>query len=160
MRRAPESHTAAQNRRGRVCDGSRSYGRSKVPRHKGHRHMTAGEAGAPMGPSLAPLAGRGRGEGPIANMTVAPAELTLPATPTRRGGFRAYIRRHPTIVIGATLLGLMALMMAISACLTAAFNPGKNKQGRPPIRKTINESGEWQISGDRDSPESAGSSWR
>ena len=40
MRRAPESHTAAQNRRGRVSDGSRSYGRSKVPRHKGQRHMT------------------------------------------------------------------------------------------------------------------------
>jgi hypothetical protein len=46
MRRAPETHTAAQNRRGRVSDGSRSYGRSKVPRHKGQRHMTAGEAGA------------------------------------------------------------------------------------------------------------------
>jgi hypothetical protein len=45
MRRAPETHTAAQNRRGRVSDGSRSYGRSKVPRHKGQRHMTAGDVG-------------------------------------------------------------------------------------------------------------------
>ena len=58
MRRAPETHTAAQNRRGRVSDGSRSYGRSKVPRHKGQRHMTAGDAWARPDPSLQPLSVR------------------------------------------------------------------------------------------------------
>jgi peptide/nickel transport system permease protein len=49
-------------------------------------------------------------------MTVAPTELALLAAPSvRRSGVRAYVRRHPTIVIGGALLGLMAL--------TAIFAP-------------------------------------
>jgi len=44
-------------------------------------------------------------------MTVAPGDLSLLVVPTaRRSGVRTYVRRHPTIVIGATLLGLMAAM--------------------------------------------------
>jgi peptide/nickel transport system permease protein len=44
-------------------------------------------------------------------MTVAPVEFTaLAAAPARRRGIWAYIRRHPTIVAGAALLALMALM--------------------------------------------------
>jgi len=43
-------------------------------------------------------------------MTVAPTDLAVFAAPAvRRGRVWAYIRRHPTIVIGGTLLGLMAL---------------------------------------------------
>jgi peptide/nickel transport system permease protein len=49
-------------------------------------------------------------------MTVAPTDLALLAAPAvRHGGVWAYIRRHPTIVIGGALLGLMAL--------TAIFAP-------------------------------------
>jgi peptide/nickel transport system permease protein len=44
-------------------------------------------------------------------MTVAQTDLVLVAAPTARPrGARTYIRRHPTIVIGGILIGLMALM--------------------------------------------------
>src|SRR5215831_4884623 len=44
-------------------------------------------------------------------MTVAPTDFAVLAGPAvRRGGAWAYVRRHPTIVIGGALLGLMALM--------------------------------------------------
>jgi len=49
-------------------------------------------------------------------MTVAPTDFAILAAPAvRRGGAWAYVRRHPTIVIGGALLGLMAL--------TAIFAP-------------------------------------
>src|ERR1700741_1829991 len=64
-------------------------------------------------------------------MTVAPVELALLAAPTaRRRGIGAYIRRHPTIVIGATLLALMALM-AIFAPYLGTVDP----QALSPIRR-------------------------
>jgi peptide/nickel transport system permease protein len=51
-------------------------------------------------------------------MTVAPAELALAAVPSgRRRGVAAYVRRHPTIVIGGGLLGLMALMAVFAPYL-------------------------------------------
>ena len=51
-------------------------------------------------------------------MTVAPTDLTVLAAPIRRRrGVRAYVRRHPTIVFGATLLGLMALMAVFAPYL-------------------------------------------
>ena len=64
-------------------------------------------------------------------MTVAPVDLALIAGPSaRRRGVWAYIRRHPTIVIGATLLGLMALM-AIFAPYLGTVDP----QALSPIRR-------------------------
>ena len=64
-------------------------------------------------------------------MTVAPTDLALPAAPSAsRRGLRAYIRRHPTIVIGATLLVLMALM-AIFAPYLGTVDP----QALSPIRR-------------------------
>src|SRR5215831_889296 len=64
-------------------------------------------------------------------MTVLPAELaTLAAPPVRRRGAWAYIRRHPTIVIGGTLLTLMALM-AIFAPYLGTVDP----QALSPIRR-------------------------
>jgi peptide/nickel transport system permease protein len=43
-------------------------------------------------------------------VTVAPTDFAVLAAPAvRRAGVRAYVRRHPTIVIGGVLLGLMAL---------------------------------------------------
>ncbi len=51
-------------------------------------------------------------------MTVAPADLAvLAAAPAGKRGVWAYIRRHPTIVIGAVLLGLMALMAVFAPYL-------------------------------------------
>ena len=51
-------------------------------------------------------------------MTVAPTDLAALAAPReRRRGVRTYIRRHPTIVIGAILLGLMALMAVFAPYL-------------------------------------------
>ena len=56
-------------------------------------------------------------------MTVAPTDLAVLAAPRERSrGVWAYIRRHPTIVIGATLLGLMALM-AVFAPLLGTVDP-------------------------------------
>jgi peptide/nickel transport system permease protein len=64
-------------------------------------------------------------------MTVAPIDLALAAAPVaRRRSVWAYIRRHPTIVIGATLLGLMALM-AIFAPYLGTVDP----QALAPIRR-------------------------
>jgi len=64
-------------------------------------------------------------------MTVAPADLTLLAAPAvRKGGVRTYIRRHPTIVIGAGLLGLMVLM-AVLAPYLGTVDP----QALSPIRR-------------------------
>jgi peptide/nickel transport system permease protein len=64
-------------------------------------------------------------------MTVAPADLALLAGPdVRKGGVRTYIRRHPTIVIGAGLLGLMALM-AVFAPYLGTVDP----QALSPIRR-------------------------
>jgi peptide/nickel transport system permease protein len=64
-------------------------------------------------------------------MTIAPAELALPAAPTvRRRGAWAYVRRHPTIVIGGTLLGLMVLM-AIFAPYLGTVDP----QALSPIQR-------------------------
>jgi peptide/nickel transport system permease protein len=51
-------------------------------------------------------------------MTIAPADLAvLAAAPAGKRGVWAYIRRHPTIVIGAVLLGLMALMAVFAPYL-------------------------------------------
>ena len=64
-------------------------------------------------------------------MTVLPAEFaTLAAPPVRRSGAWAYVRRHPTIVIGGALLGLMALM-AIFAPYLGTVDP----QALSPIRR-------------------------
>jgi peptide/nickel transport system permease protein len=64
-------------------------------------------------------------------MTVAPVEITaLTAAPARRHGVWASIRRHPTIVIGATLLALMALM-AIFAPYLGTVDP----QALSPIQR-------------------------
>ncbi len=50
-------------------------------------------------------------------MTVAPADLALAAPAARRRGLRTYIRRHPTIVVGGVLLGLMVLMAVLAPYL-------------------------------------------
>src|SRR5271169_76363 len=51
-------------------------------------------------------------------MTVAPTDLALVAAPAARGrGVRTYIRRHPTIVIGGILIGLMVLMAVFAPYL-------------------------------------------
>jgi peptide/nickel transport system permease protein len=64
-------------------------------------------------------------------VTVAPAELTLLDTaPLRRGRLRTYLRRHPTMVFGGLLLGLMALM-AIFAPYLGTVDP----QALSPIRR-------------------------
>src|SRR6201993_3773577 len=65
-------------------------------------------------------------------MTVAPADLTLPAAPAtrRRGGLRIYIRRHPTIIIGGVLLPMMALMAIFSPYLGTV-----DPQALSPIRR-------------------------
>ncbi len=64
-------------------------------------------------------------------MTIAPIDLAVLALPSaRKRGAWAYIRRHPTIVFGATLLGLMALM-AIFAPYLGTVDP----QALSPIRR-------------------------
>ena len=64
-------------------------------------------------------------------MTVAPTDLAVLAAPSvRKRGVRDTVRRHPTIVIGATLLGLMALM-AIFAPYLGTVDP----QALSPIRR-------------------------
>jgi peptide/nickel transport system permease protein len=64
-------------------------------------------------------------------MTVAPADLALPATRTnRKSGLRNYIRRHPTIIVGGVLLTMMALM-AIFAPYLGTVDP----QALSPIRR-------------------------
>jgi peptide/nickel transport system permease protein len=64
-------------------------------------------------------------------MTIAPADLALPAAPvTRSRGLRTYIRRHPTIIIGGVLLTIMALM-AIFAPYLGTVDP----QALSPIRR-------------------------
>jgi peptide/nickel transport system permease protein len=51
-------------------------------------------------------------------MTVAPTDLAILAAPIeRRRGARTYIRRHPTIVIGGMLIGLMVLMAVFAPYL-------------------------------------------
>ena len=64
-------------------------------------------------------------------MTVAPTDFAVLAAPAiRRGGVWNYVRRHPTIVIGGTLLGLMA-MSAIFAPWLGTVDP----QALAPIRR-------------------------
>ncbi len=64
-------------------------------------------------------------------MTVAPADLAFPAAPTtRRSGLRTYVRRHPTIIVGAVLLTMMGLM-AIFAPYLGTVDP----QALSPIRR-------------------------
>src|SRR6516162_7411892 len=64
-------------------------------------------------------------------MTVAPADLALiDARSVRRGGLLTYIRRHPTMVIGGALLGLMVLM-AVFAPYLGTVDP----QALSPIRR-------------------------
>ena len=53
MECAPETHTAAQNRRGRPRNGSRNR-RRELPRHEWQHYLTAGEAGARLNASLQP----------------------------------------------------------------------------------------------------------
>ncbi|HUC12141.1 MAG TPA: ABC transporter permease [Stellaceae bacterium] len=49
---------------------------------------------------------------------MAPTDLAAIAVPPkRRRGVRSYLRRHPTIVIGGVLLGLMALSAIFAPCL-------------------------------------------
>jgi peptide/nickel transport system permease protein len=51
-------------------------------------------------------------------LTVAPTDLAVLAAPPRvKRGAWAYVRRHPTIVFGAVLLGLMALMAVFAPYL-------------------------------------------
>lgn len=51
-------------------------------------------------------------------MTVAPSDVSLAAiVPERRRRARGYIRRHPTVVIGGSLLGLMALVAVFAPYL-------------------------------------------
>jgi peptide/nickel transport system permease protein len=51
-------------------------------------------------------------------MTVAPTDLAVIAAPAmRRRGLRTYVRRHPTVVVGAVLLGLMVLMALLAPYL-------------------------------------------
>ncbi len=51
-------------------------------------------------------------------MTVAPTDLAVIAAPAmRRRGLRTYVRRHPTVVVGAVLLGLMVLMAMLAPYL-------------------------------------------
>src|SRR5215470_8259147 len=64
-------------------------------------------------------------------MTVAPADLAVVALPSaRKRGVRTYVRRHPTIVIGGMLLGLMALV-AIFAPYLGTVDP----QALSPIKR-------------------------
>jgi peptide/nickel transport system permease protein len=64
-------------------------------------------------------------------MSIAPADLALLAAPAaRKRGLWAYIRRHPTIVIGAALLALMGLM-AVLAPYLGTVDP----QALAPIRR-------------------------
>ena len=64
-------------------------------------------------------------------MTVAPTDLAAFAAPSGgKRGVRDTIRRHPTIVLGATLLGLIALM-AIFAPYLGTVDP----QALSPIRR-------------------------
>jgi peptide/nickel transport system permease protein len=64
-------------------------------------------------------------------MTVAPSDLSLAAIePERRRRPRGYIRRHPTIVVGGVLLGLMALI-AIFAPYLGTTDP----QALSPIQR-------------------------
>jgi peptide/nickel transport system permease protein len=71
-------------------------------------------------------------------MTVAPTDLAILGAPgMRRGGVRAYARRHPTIVIGAGLLGLMVLM-AVFAPYLGTVDP----QALSPIHRLRWPSGE------------------
>jgi peptide/nickel transport system permease protein len=64
-------------------------------------------------------------------VTVAPTDFAVLAAPAiRRGGVWNYVRRHPTIVIGGTLLGLMA-MSAIFAPWLGTVDP----QALAPIRR-------------------------
>ncbi|MGH7030241.1 MAG: ABC transporter permease [Stellaceae bacterium] len=54
-------------------------------------------------------------------MTMAPSDLAVLAAPAiRRGGMRSYLRRHPTIVCGGTLLGLMLAMAVLAPYLGTA----------------------------------------
>jgi peptide/nickel transport system permease protein len=64
-------------------------------------------------------------------MTVVPTDLAILAAPvTRKGGLRTYVRRHPTMVVGAVLLGLIVLM-AIFAPYLGTVDP----QALSPIRR-------------------------
>src|ERR1700759_1987384 len=64
-------------------------------------------------------------------VTAVPPGLALASAPrARRRGIRAYIRRHPTIVIGAALLALMALM-AVFAPYLGTVDP----QALSPLRR-------------------------
>jgi peptide/nickel transport system permease protein len=64
-------------------------------------------------------------------MTVAPTDLALLTEPsTRKRGLRNYLRRHPTIVIGAALLGLM-MLMAVFAPYLGTVDP----QALAPIQR-------------------------
>src|SRR6185312_12283545 len=64
-------------------------------------------------------------------MTAAPTDLALSTASTaRRGGPWAYVRRHPTIVIGGVLL-LIMMMMAVFAPYLGTVDP----QALSPIRR-------------------------
>ncbi|HEX3952730.1 MAG TPA: ABC transporter permease [Stellaceae bacterium] len=63
-------------------------------------------------------------------MTVISSEISLPAAPARENRARRYFRRHPTIVIGATLLALMAAM-AIFAPWLGTVDP----QALAPVKR-------------------------
>jgi peptide/nickel transport system permease protein len=64
-------------------------------------------------------------------MTVTPVDLALiEAGPARRSGLRTYVRRHPTMVVGGVLLGLM-ILLAIFAPYLGTVDP----QALAPIRR-------------------------
>jgi len=51
-------------------------------------------------------------------MAVIPSDLTIAvAAPRERNAFRTYIRRHPTIVVGGAILGLMVLLAVVAPWL-------------------------------------------
>ena len=127
MRRAPETHTAAQNRRGRVSDGSRSYGRSKVPRHKGQRHMTAGDAGG---------ATRSEPAAPVRPMRMkALRNATGPSAPrptgaNARGADRCAAVGTATAALGRFIRGIVAADIADPRNTRAGTRQAKRRSAR------------------------------
>jgi peptide/nickel transport system permease protein len=63
-------------------------------------------------------------------MSVAPTELAVVAPPIERSGIGDYIRRHPTIIMGAILLGVMVL-----SAIFAPYLGTRDPQALSPIQR-------------------------
>jgi peptide/nickel transport system permease protein len=63
-------------------------------------------------------------------MSITPAAIAVAARPARRGAVWRHLRRHPTIVIGGVLLGLMAL-----AAVFAPYLGTVDPQALSPIQR-------------------------